>query len=329
RCKPSSGRALRRWTMPTWPTESPRCCGLATACRPRSSKNPSGRRFAETARQRRFAFCPGRGGLILLPAWCWTPFPKLKSLGGNSCLLSRALDTTNTWFAPEWKAASRPSTHKTFSAGNEGRCVLASAAGFGGQQECVQNPSGEGGFRHPGPTGQGMYLCYNHRFAQHSDRVNLSMRQEKYVFTIWITALAMGMVGCGGSSNSTPQPTTSGLTKRVLITNEQNSAVHLLDAQNDKFSRSIGTTSPTRIVTSGGQTVVLNSGLASISVIDNSKEAVASAGTLLNPAADVAVSTDGKTAYAAVRNSGVVEIFHSSDGTLVTTVSVPSVARLV
>src|SRR5262249_18722003 len=133
----------------------------------------------------------------------------------------------------------------------------------------------------------------------------------------------------GGSSNSTPQPTTSGLTKRVLITNEQNSAVHLLDAQNDKFSRSIGTTSPTRIVTSGGQTVVLNSGLASISVIDNSKEAVASAGTLLNPAADVAVSTDGKTAYAAVRNSGVVEIFHSSDGTLVTTVSVPSVARLV
>ena len=155
------------------------------------------------------------------------------------------------------------------------------------------------------------------------------MRREKYVFTSWITALAMGMVGCGGSGPSTPQVTTSGLTKRVLITNEQNGAVHLLDAQNDKFNRSLATTSPTRIVTSGGQTVILNSGVASISVIDDSKETVASVGVLLNPAVDVAVSKDGKTAYAAVRNSGLVEMFHTSDGTIVTTASVPSVTRLV
>jgi hypothetical protein len=157
------------------------------------------------------------------------------------------------------------------------------------------------------------------------------MRREKYVLTIWIAALTVWLAGCGSSSSSTPTNPVSGLKKRVLITNSQAGAIQLLDGQNDKFNRAITTTTPTRIVTSvtAGQTVVLNDGVASIAMIDNTKETVSASGTLQNPAFDVAITPDGKTAYAAVRNSGVVEIFNTADGTLVTTVSVPSATRLV
>jgi hypothetical protein len=155
------------------------------------------------------------------------------------------------------------------------------------------------------------------------------MRREKSVFTMCIAACAIWVAGCGGSSSTTPTNPVSGLKKRVLITNSQSGAVQLLDGQLDKFNKTLLTTSPTRIVTSGGQTVVLNSGALTVSVIDNTKETVSAVTTLLNTASDVAISTDGHTGYAAVRNSGLVEVFSTASGNLVTTIAVPSVTRLV
>jgi len=156
------------------------------------------------------------------------------------------------------------------------------------------------------------------------------MRRKKYVFTICLAACAIWVAGCGGSSSGTTTTVSvSGLKKRVLITNSQSGAVQLLDGQNDKFNRALLTASPTRIVTSGGMSVVLNSGALTVAVIDNTKETVSAVTSLLNTASDVAISTDGKTGYAAVRNSGLVEIFSTASGNLVTTVTVPSVSRLV
>jgi len=155
------------------------------------------------------------------------------------------------------------------------------------------------------------------------------MRLEKYFPTICVAMLAISLAGCGGSSGTTTTVTVSGLTKRVLITNSQSGAVQLLDAQNDKFNKTLLTTSPTRIVTSGGKSVVLNSGSLTVAAIDNTKESVSAVATLLNTASDVAISTDGNTGYAAVRNSGLVEVFSTASGNLVTTVAVPSVTRLV
>jgi hypothetical protein len=157
------------------------------------------------------------------------------------------------------------------------------------------------------------------------------MRREKYVLTIWIAALTLWLAGCGSSSSSSTSNPVSGLKKRVLITNAQSGAVQLLDGQKDLFNKTIAASTPTLIVTSvtAGQTVVSNDGLASIAMIDNTKEAVTASGALVGPAFDVAITPDGKTAYAAVRNSGVVEILNTADGTLVTTVTVPTVTRLV
>src|SRR5262249_22348379 len=156
------------------------------------------------------------------------------------------------------------------------------------------------------------------------------MRRENYVLIVEVAALCVCLAGCG-SSNKTTQNPLSGLKKRVLITNSQNGAVQLLDAQGDKFNKALGTAAPTRIVTSvsSGITVVLNSTVALISIIDNTKEAVSNVGVLAAPASDVAVSPDGKRAYAAVRSQGLVEVFDTSNGNLVTTISVPSATRLV
>jgi hypothetical protein len=154
------------------------------------------------------------------------------------------------------------------------------------------------------------------------------MRLEKYFFIICVAALASWVAGCGGSSGPTPNPV-SGLKKRVLITNSQNGAIQLLDGQNDKFNKTLLATSPTKIVTAGGISVVLNSGALSVTVVDNTKETVSSVVSLVNTASDVAISPDGKTGYAAVRNSSVVEVFNTSNGGLTATINVPSVTRLV
>src|SRR5205823_1724024 len=80
-------------------------------------------------------------------------------------------------------------------------------------------------------------------------------------------------------------------------------------------------------VTASGITAVIENGQSNISVINNATEQAVQAPILPARAEDVAVSTDGKTIFAAVHNSGVVD-FISSDGTI-NSVNVPSVTRLV
>src|SRR5947209_5087116 len=100
------------------------------------------------------------------------------------------------------------------------------------------------------------------------------MRRNSYVSMVWVILVAAVITGCGSSTPSN-QPKPTGLKKRVLLSNEQRSVINLLDAQKDVFSaKTFGATSPTKMVTAGGQTVVLDSTLANFSIIDNATETV-------------------------------------------------------
>jgi hypothetical protein len=147
------------------------------------------------------------------------------------------------------------------------------------------------------------------------------MRRTKYVLTFWAaTGLAIALAGCGSSSSSTSNNNNgplTGLTKRVLVSNQTNSNVIIVDAKRDAFStKSMGATAAAKMVTSGGFTVVQSSGTATITMINNSQEAVSATGSLLDLPADVAISPDGSTAWAAVRNKSAVEAFDTTTGNI-------------
>jgi len=80
--------------------------------------------------------------------------------------------------------------------------------------------------------------------------------------------------------------------------------------------------------TGGGVTAVINANGHGLSLIDNAKEELSQAVNLTQRVEDVAVSPDGKNAYAAVRNGGQVAIVSTADGGSFT-VPVPLPRRLV
>src|SRR5689334_22295440 len=104
------------------------------------------------------------------------------------------------------------------------------------------------------------------------------MRRNSYVSWVWVAILAAAIIGCGSSGSTSGQPKPTGLTKRVLVSNEQSNTVNLLDAQRDVVStKTFGVTSPGKMVTAGGQTVVLDNSSFSMTILDNAKEVVTAA----------------------------------------------------
>ena len=141
--------------------------------------------------------------------------------------------------------------------------------------------------------------------------------------TLWIA-------GCGSPTppGVTSMPT-SGIKKRVLLSNQQSGSVLIMDASKDTISNSgLTVFGATRIATNGGTSAVISSTQSTVGLFDDTKEQAEVQPTFPNPAQDIAVSTDGKTLYAAVRNSGFVAFANVVDGTF-SIVNVPSVSRLV
>jgi hypothetical protein len=83
------------------------------------------------------------------------------------------------------------------------------------------------------------------------------------------------------------------------------------------------------MVTAGGQTAILDSNVAQVSIFDNTKETVTFAPQLADLATDIVITPDGKTVWLAERNNGFVQAVDTATGTVTVSVPVPSVRRLV
>ena len=156
------------------------------------------------------------------------------------------------------------------------------------------------------------------------------MRREKSVLPIWMLGLAALLAGCGSStSQKNPNPPT-GLAKRVLVSNQQRGVINIIDAQKDVFSRkTIGANGASKMVTGGGQTAILDSSFAQVTILDNTKESVTFAPLVAGIPSDVVITQDGKTVWVAERNNGFVQSIDTASGTVTNSVPVPSVERLV
>jgi hypothetical protein len=168
------------------------------------------------------------------------------------------------------------------------------------------------------------------------------MHQTKYVLGILLAAVAM-LAGCSGyNANSTTNTTrtapVTNIKKRVLLSNVSGTGggVIIIDAQKNAFAgvtaagpTSIAVGQPSKMLKAGTSTMILNSTTAQVTVFNNTTEQVTAATSMQGQPFDVAISPDGLTGYAAIKNVGVVEVVNTTTGNLVGTITVPSVARLV
>ena len=156
------------------------------------------------------------------------------------------------------------------------------------------------------------------------------MRRNSYLSQIWVALLALALAGCGSSTSSSNQPKPTGLKKRVLLSNQAASAVNLLDAQKDTFTtKNFGVTSPTKMVTAGGITAAMDSAGSVITIIDNATEAVTFAAPIGDQPFDIAISPDGKKAWAAMRDFGFVQAVDTSTGVAFQVIRISNARRLV
>lgn len=170
------------------------------------------------------------------------------------------------------------------------------------------------------------------------------MQQRKYVLGTLLAAVTI-LAGCSNyngntttTNNNTSNTPVTGIKKRVLLANVANTGggVIIIDAQKNTFSSvtaagpaSIAVSQPTKMLTATGQTMILNSTTAQVTVFNNSTEQVTATTSMQGQPFDVAISPDGLTGYAAIKNVGVVEVVNTTTGNLVGTMTVPSAARLV
>ena len=171
-----------------------------------------------------------------------------------------------------------------------------------------------------------------------------------YIYIVIFFTLSLTQCG---SSQGTPRKT-SGLKKRVLLSNTSGNAfidqagilragagaVDIMDASTDRFvsqanplsdlfpALNISALGAGGMATAGGITAVINATTNGLTLIDNAKEEAAHSVAFVQPVEDVAISPDGKTAYAAVRNTGQIAVVNTADGTT-TFIFVPSPRRMV
>ena len=155
------------------------------------------------------------------------------------------------------------------------------------------------------------------------------MRRNSYLSHFLVASLALALAGCGSStSNNTPKPT--GLKKRVLLSNTAAGTVTVMDAQKDLLSSKVlGVTSPTKMLTAGGTTIAMSGSSSEITVIDDPTEAVTFAAPIGDQPFDIAISPDGKNAWAAMRNFGFVQSVDTTTGTARPVLRIGNARRLV
>jgi DNA-binding beta-propeller fold protein YncE len=155
------------------------------------------------------------------------------------------------------------------------------------------------------------------------------MRRNSYLSHLLVASLALAMAGCGSSTSSnTPKPT--GLKKRVLISNTSAGVVAVLDAQKDVAStKLLGVTSPTKMLTAGGTTIAMSNASSLITVIDNATETVTFPSPIGDQPFDIAISPDGKNAWAAMRNFGFVQSVDTTTGIARPVLRIGNARRLV
>jgi hypothetical protein len=157
------------------------------------------------------------------------------------------------------------------------------------------------------------------------------MRLNSHLSQLWIVILALLVAGCGGSSSSsTSTAPLTGLKKRVLVSNVLNGTINFVDAQKDVLnSKTLAATSVSKMITAGGTTIGMDSAGSQLAIIDNPTETVTFNAAVGDQPFDIAISPDGKTAWAAMPNFGFVQSVDTTTGIANPVIRIGNASRLV
>jgi hypothetical protein len=158
------------------------------------------------------------------------------------------------------------------------------------------------------------------------------MRLNSHLSQLWIVILALLVAGCGGSSSNSSTNTAplTGLKKRVLVSNVLNGTINFVDAQKDVLnSKTLAATSVSKMITAGGTTIGMDSAGSQIAIIDNPTETVTFNAAVGDQPFDIAISPDGKTAWAAMPNFGFVQSVDTTTGIANPVIRIGNASRLV
>jgi hypothetical protein len=156
------------------------------------------------------------------------------------------------------------------------------------------------------------------------------MLRNSYLPWFCVAILALAVSGCGSSNSNPNKPKPTGLKKRVLLSNEAASTVNLIDAQKDTFTtKNFSVPSAPKMLTAKGTTIALDSVGSQITIIDSATEAVTFNAAIGDQPFDIAISPDGKNAWAAMRNFGFVQSVDTTNGVARPVIRIGNARRLV
>jgi hypothetical protein len=155
------------------------------------------------------------------------------------------------------------------------------------------------------------------------------MLRNRYLLQFCVAILAFAMAGCGSSSSSN-QPKPTGLKKRVLVSNVQANIVNLINAEKDTFTaKTFGAPAASKMLTAQGTTIAMDATGSLITIIDNATEAVTFNAAIGDQPFDIAISPDGKNAWAAMRNFGFVQSVDTTTGIARPVIRIGNARRIV
>ncbi len=190
-------------------------------------------------------------------------------------------------------------------------------------------------------------VCYNRAFQP-----EIMQRSESclkaVVFAAVLGAVLAAVAGCGGSTSGAAPPPVTGLKKRALVSNSFAGALLIIDAAHDQCVLrgqtvpcngapfiSVGAQpGPMAVSSDLSTTVVFSRGTFSVAVVNNKTEQRAGSVALPDFTDMLLISSDGKTAWAPVRNAnvgagiplGALAVIDTTAGTE-TNVNIPAARR--
>ena len=149
----------------------------------------------------------------------------------------------------------------------------------------------------------------------------------KKIGMLFVLLASASWISCGGGGSSTPQRLQTFLAKRAFVTNSSTSngaaVVSIIDAMKDLFGNHAITVAPgTNVIATtipGGVSVASSKSTFQVAIIDNTLEGVRTTISLPAETESMAVTPDGKWAFAAVHNINSIELIDLSNGVLCTT----------
>ncbi len=100
-----------------------------------------------------------------------------------------------------------------------------------------------------------------------------------------------------------------------MVSNVENGTISFVDAKKDQLNaKTLAAPAATKMLTANGTTIAMDSAGSQITIIDNATEAVTFNAAIGDQPFDIAISPDGKTAWAAMRNFGFVQSVDTTTG---------------